>query len=115
MEESLELASRGSIIAQIHDSFKMGCKCKSAHCAKYPPDGLEDLMISIQDMDKQRHLKYYVLGALAVIAKEATSRSCAAASESIGSRTYTFAYTAVGWLVCCGVFLEMHDMKVEAT
>ena len=51
MEDSLELAARGSVSAQIQESYKMVCKCKTNHWLELPPDDLEDLMISIRNMD----------------------------------------------------------------
>ena len=110
VEESLELAPRGSILAQICNSFKIGCKCKSNHSTKLPPESLEDLMISIQDTDNH-HLKCYMLCELAAIVKETACRSCTATSKPAGSRTYTFTYTVLGSPVSREVFLEVHDMK----
>jgi hypothetical protein len=98
-DEERESAARGSVAAQIRDSTETGCKCQTNHWSKLHAAQLEDLMISIRDMDKA-HLKCYIVGELAAIAR-----------ESAGGRRYTFTYTILGHLVCREVFMEVHDIK----
>ena len=105
-------AREGYIAAQLRDSVKHGCKCKTNHWKILPGEKVQAFMVALKDLSKQE-LKQLVLGELHAFGKETKRSKGASASASAASNTRLFYYsfTVLGTPVCREVFSEVHGLS----